>query len=147
MSTSVYQYYSSSGALLYVGVTDRGVRRLHEHAESKPWWPLTTGSTIEHFETRDEALAREKYLIQTYRPPFNHQHNPERNKPLEERSVAVGPTCISRSPAAGMKQRKQAWYELPRHLRMVAPCVRCSERPGGNGPMCLPCRQSLYAAR
>lgn len=80
---SVYQYFNASGALLYVGITNRGVRRSHEHARTKDWWPETTGCAIEHYETRDEALERESYLIATYKPPHNTQGiNAEIDRPV-----------------------------------------------------------------
>ncbi|YCK35166.1 hypothetical protein ACNF49_14085 [Actinomadura sp. ATCC 39365] len=144
-ATSVYQYFGAGGALLYIGVTDRGIRRTHEHAESKPWWPLTTGCTIEHYPNRDEALAREADLIRRFRPPFNQQHNPDRGKPIEERTANIGRPLQTYSGDASLKARKRAWYELPRHLRRVAPCVSCGDRPGGDGPTCLNCRQRKSA--
>ena len=68
-TTCVYQYYDADGSLLYVGITGRGIKRSHEHARSKDWWPLTTGCHIEHFESRDAALAREAYLCLLYTSP------------------------------------------------------------------------------
>lgn len=78
--TSVYQYYDSVGRILYVGVTARGIRRAHEHAETKEWWPLCTGCAIEHYPTREAALTREEQLIKRYLPPFNTVHNAFRDE-------------------------------------------------------------------
>lgn len=152
--TSVYQYFTAKGNLLYVGVTDRGTRRLHEHADSKPWWHLATGCTLEHYPSREQALEREAYLIRTFRPPFNHQHNPDRHKPIEER-LPVGaqatrddlPGVSSLLPQQRLKDRRQAWYRLSKAHRRIAPCVRCGQRPGITGPECLNCRQGLLAER
>ena len=76
MSTSVYRYYDGGGVLLYVGITDRGARRNREHNATKEWWRFVSGQKIEHFPSRDAAEARERELIQQFRPPFNIQHNP-----------------------------------------------------------------------
>jgi len=62
---------------------------MHEHADSKAWWHLATGCTIEHYLEREDALARERYLIETWRPPFNNQHNPDRDTPVPERMATL----------------------------------------------------------
>lgn len=74
--TSVYLYFDSAGILIYVGITSRGINRQREHEKSKPWWGFTNRQEIEHYSSRAEALNREKFLISTYCPPFNTQHNP-----------------------------------------------------------------------
>lgn len=151
--TSVYQYFTARGNLLYVGVTDRGTKRLHEHADSKPWWHLATGCSLEHYPTREQALERESYLIRTFRPPFNHQHNPDRHKPIEER-LPVGvstkdhvPGVSNLLPQQTLKARRAAWHQLRKSHRLIAPCVRCGQRPGITGPECLNCRQEVLADR
>lgn len=73
--TTVYQYFDDRGRLLYVGVTARNVRRAQEHAETKAWWPSAVGCTLEHFDTREAALKREREIIQGYLPPYNTVHN------------------------------------------------------------------------
>lgn len=138
--TTVYQYFASNGALLYVGITNRGTKRLHEHADSKPWWHLATGCTLEHYTSRDEALAREAALIEAHRPPYNFQHNPDRGKSLSERTVRLG-AATPRLGGANIKERRQAWYATPKEMRESMPCVRCQKRPGVTGPECLNCRQ------
>ena len=76
-ATSVYRYYDKSGLLLYVGITARGTSRQREHNGDKAWWPFVATQEVEHFESRGQAMAREKRLIHQYRPPFNTQHNPD----------------------------------------------------------------------
>lgn len=71
--TSVYQYFDAAGHLLYVGVTGRNVKRGQEHARTKEWWPLVATSTVDHFPTRERALAEESYLIRYHQPPYNTQ--------------------------------------------------------------------------
>jgi predicted GIY-YIG superfamily endonuclease len=142
-STTVYQYFAVNGALIYVGITNRGSRRLHEHADSKPWWHLATGCTLEHFASREAALAREELLIRTFRPPYNSQHNPERAQPVDERARKRLRSAASLGVTGDVKQRRQDWYALSSDERRRAACARCQTRPSGlDGPECLPCRQS-----
>lgn len=75
--TSVYRYYDRHGVLIYVGITHRDIRRNLEHNKRARWWPYVVRQEVDHFETRDQALAHEKALIFQYRPPFNTQHNPD----------------------------------------------------------------------
>jgi hypothetical protein len=75
--TSVYRYYDQLGILIYVGITGRGVKRNREHNLSKSWWRYVAHQEVDHFATRRDALDRERDLIETYRPPFNAQHNDE----------------------------------------------------------------------
>lgn len=74
--TSVYRYYDDKGTLIYVGITGRGVSRNTEHNKDKNWWRWVSRQKVEHFETREEAHAREVEIIQQCRPPFNTHHNP-----------------------------------------------------------------------
>lgn len=75
--TSVYRYYDGRGALLYVGITSRGMKRNQEHNHSQDWWRFTATQTIEHYERREDAERRERELIREFRPPFNTAHNPD----------------------------------------------------------------------
>ena len=74
----VYRLYSSAGALLYVGVTDRGPRRWVEHARSKPWFGHVARFDVARFGTREEAEAAEVFAIRTEHPRYNVVHNAER---------------------------------------------------------------------
>jgi hypothetical protein len=74
--TSVYRYYDRMGALIYVGITSRGIRRNIEHNLDREWWPYVVTQEVDHYATRDEALLLERHLIRKYEPPFNVQHNP-----------------------------------------------------------------------
>lgn len=82
-ATSVYRYYDENGVLLYVGITSRGIARNSEHNTSKDWWKYVTAQEVEHYTTRRGAMARERELITSRRPPFNKQHNPDAG-PLRE---------------------------------------------------------------
>jgi predicted GIY-YIG superfamily endonuclease len=74
--TSVYRYYDAEGRLIYVGVTSRGPQRQAQHAITAEWWPHVRAQDVEHYDNRETALRREKWLIERHRPPFNRQHNP-----------------------------------------------------------------------
>lgn len=74
--TSVYRYYDAADILLYVGVTSRGTARNREHWSTKRWWQYVSHQEIDHFDSRDNALERERELIAAFSPPFNKQHNP-----------------------------------------------------------------------
>lgn len=144
-AVSVYQYHDKAGVLLYVGVTSRDVRRTQEHAETKAWWPLTTGCAIEHFPSRAAALAREAELICRYKPPFNTVHN-DRKAEAQEFYLTKARTPASSPNAPTLKQRRAHWYTLSMDERRITPCVRCGERPSsGRGPECVVCRPSRLA--
>jgi predicted GIY-YIG superfamily endonuclease len=76
-ATSVYKYYDRNRVLIYVGVTGAGMTRQRQHNADKQWWPFVAEQSLEHFDSRDDALRREYTLITTFRPPFNKQHNPD----------------------------------------------------------------------
>lgn len=76
--TSVYLYRDSYGILIYVGITSRGIQRNREHNTDKDWWSLVASQEVEHFDTRTEAEFRERELIERHMPPFNTQHNRNR---------------------------------------------------------------------
>lgn len=151
--SSVYLYYGVSGYPVYVGVTDRGSRRMHEHADDKPWWPLVTGCSIEHYATRDEALAREAFMIRSYRPAFNFQHNPDRGLSADEKiarcggAPKLGVVQVAGDLRHDLKERRRFFYTLTPEQRKVYPCVVCGVRPGGGRPSCPSCLAEDKAAR
>lgn len=77
--TSLYRLSDTAGRLLYIGVADQWTRRVQDHAQSKPWWKEVATTTVEHFPTREAALAAEKVAIQTERPIHNIIHNGKRD--------------------------------------------------------------------
>lgn len=152
--SSVYLYYSGTGVLVYVGVTDRGTRRMHEHADSKPWWPLVTGCAIEHYGSREDALARERECIQRFRPAFNFQHNPDRDLPYEAKVAKVGGARsvpgVFIPEYAGLrtlKDRRRFFYTLSPEQKRLFPCVQCGMRASMHGrPSCASCRTAPKTA-
>lgn len=69
-SASVYRFFDSDGTLLYVGATKCGPRRFSAH-EKREWWPDVALIEIEHFDSREEALAHESEWIRSRDPKFN----------------------------------------------------------------------------
>lgn len=67
----LYRFYDRSRALLYVGVTGRGLRRWRAHAKNKPWWPEVTKVDVAHFGTWEAALAAEAEAIRVEEPRWN----------------------------------------------------------------------------
>lgn len=159
MTCSVYQYFDASGRLLYVGITNRGVRRSHEHARSKDWWPQTTGCAIEHYESRSEALSRESYLIAAYKPPFNIQgkakdvaapvYVPEADVIGQSDKIKASRIfdAIAEHKSRGeMAKAISQWMTLDKRFKKVHGCVACRQRPGASGgAMCHPCWDAYRA--
>ncbi len=74
--TALYRLYDSSGALLYIGVTNDPQTRFAQHAADKNWWPLVARTEIEWYSTRPDALAAEEAAIKAKSPRFNRDHSP-----------------------------------------------------------------------
>lgn len=72
---SLYRFYDSEGALLYVGITEAGAMRWNQHRKSKHWWSDVASTTVEHFATRAEALEVERRAIIAEKPLHNIIHN------------------------------------------------------------------------
>jgi predicted GIY-YIG superfamily endonuclease len=95
---SLYRHWDVYDNLLYVGISNNFVERLAQHKEGAGWYKDIYMVTIEHFETREEALLREAEAIRTEKPLHNVKHNkPVKNtrKRIEYR------TCIDNSYHVG----------------------------------------------
>jgi predicted GIY-YIG superfamily endonuclease len=72
----IYRMRDLSGRLLYVGVTNGGLRRFMEHAKDKTWWREVASIDIEHIHcSRSVIEAVEREAIQNERPLYNVVHN------------------------------------------------------------------------
>jgi hypothetical protein len=71
---TVYVARGANGIVLYVGITGRGVGRLHDHAKASAWWPKATSIELLHKPTRAEAEALEKSLIRGLDARYNVTH-------------------------------------------------------------------------
>lgn len=86
MRHSLYRHFSADGALLYVGVSVNAVSRLGGHRRSGWFWDIAT-ITLEHYDTKDEALLAEALAI-TYEKPL-HNGKPSNIKNLHGVRMAV----------------------------------------------------------
>ncbi len=73
--TMLYRFFDKNARLLYVGVSSTGPKRWKEHSKGRTWWHEVSSSTIEHFATRELALAAERTAIIAEKPVYNRQHN------------------------------------------------------------------------
>ena len=69
--TTLYRLYAADGALLYVGIAGNPGRRFEQHRKDKPWWGDVATTHLQHFPTREEAMAAELEAIRTEHPTHN----------------------------------------------------------------------------
>lgn len=72
---TLYRFFDSTGALLYVGITATPGARWKKHAADKSWWTDVTTATVEHHPTREAVEAAERQAIRTEYPRHNVVHN------------------------------------------------------------------------
>jgi predicted GIY-YIG superfamily endonuclease len=72
---ALYRFYDASDVLLYVGITVDPGARFKKHGGDKPWWSEVDRISIDHFATRQEALAAERKAIKEEQPLHNVIHN------------------------------------------------------------------------
>lgn len=70
----LYWLYDVDDRLLYVGITNSGVKRMEQHGAQKEWWPRVATIRVEHFATRAEAERAEREAIREHLPPYNVVH-------------------------------------------------------------------------
>jgi predicted GIY-YIG superfamily endonuclease len=72
----LYRMRDLSGRLLYIGVTNGGLRRFMEHAKDKTWWREVSTIDVEHVHCSRSAIELlEREAIQNERPLYNVVHN------------------------------------------------------------------------
>lgn len=71
MTTTLYRMFDAAGQLLYVGISARALGRWEAHRHDKSWWSEVDRITVEHFPSREEALAAETAAIIAERPRYN----------------------------------------------------------------------------
>jgi hypothetical protein len=90
---TLYRFWNSQGALLYVGMTgDPGTRWKH-HSKGKAWWSDVDRVTVEHFESERELRDAETLAIVAETPRHNVAQTPL------FRAATTSETTIRRSPA------------------------------------------------
>jgi hypothetical protein len=58
---------------LYVGYTTNIGRRISEHANEKWWWPQVMNIDLYNYDTYEEAVAMEEFLISRHQPKYNFE--------------------------------------------------------------------------
>jgi excinuclease UvrABC nuclease subunit len=71
MNTQLYRHFDEKNTLLYVGISLSTFTRLSQHKDHSSWFKQVTRVAIEHFETREDAMAAERKAIKTEGPKFN----------------------------------------------------------------------------
>lgn len=75
--TALYRLFDADDRLLYVGITGNPKRRWQQHAlYSDEWWPQVASKTVAWLDSRSEAEAAEKRVIQTEGPLYNRAYVP-----------------------------------------------------------------------
>lgn len=70
----LYRFYSATGQLLYVGITMNPPQRFKSHRDTKEWWDMVSGITVESYSSRDELAAAERRAIKVEHPLHNIVH-------------------------------------------------------------------------
>jgi hypothetical protein len=76
--TQLYRHFAADGRLLYVGISVNVIWRIGTHQERSHWFRSISRIEIEHFDSRDAALAAEKTAIRAEKPLFNVQHTSQK---------------------------------------------------------------------
>lgn len=72
MKTAVYRHFDAAGRLLYVGMAQNPLQRLHGHkTDGAPWLHEVASVTIAWLDTRAEAVAEEARAIREESPARN----------------------------------------------------------------------------
>lgn len=74
--TTLYRAYDSEENLIYVGISCWLPDRIKAHQRHSGWHDHAAKILLDHFDSRDEALAAEKKYIEEQAPAFNVAHNP-----------------------------------------------------------------------
>lgn len=98
--TSLYRCFSAANDLLYVGISLHVIYRMTQHRDGSDWYQEMRTLTVEHFETREEAIAAEREAIRNERPKFNVTHS-------RPNAVAV-PLCSAMTKAQLTEALRQA---------------------------------------
>lgn len=82
----LYRFYSATGQLLYVGITMNPPNRFKSHRDSKEWWGLVSGITVENYRSRKELMQAERRAIKVERPKYNIVHNKQQKTPAQKKA-------------------------------------------------------------
>ena len=86
----LYRMRDLSGRLLYIGVTNGGLRRFMEHSKDKTWWREVDTINVEHVHCSRQAIEMlEREAIKSESPLYNVTHN--QGQPLPDPVAPVAP--------------------------------------------------------
>jgi GIY-YIG catalytic domain len=68
---TLYRHFDLGGKLLYVGIAIDALGRLAAHKSGSGWYPEIATITLQHFQTRIEAMEAERRAILTENPLYN----------------------------------------------------------------------------
>lgn len=89
--TSLYRHWNADGDLLYVGISLSALYRLSQHRQNADWYDDISEVTIQHFNSREEALRAERLAIQSECPAHNIKHN----QPANDNIPSARPDAIA----------------------------------------------------
>lgn len=78
---TLYRFFDSNGQLLYVGISNNWIARLHQHYKHSEWFTHVASATFEHFDTRKEVEFAELKAIRTEGAIYNKAFNPNFESP------------------------------------------------------------------
>jgi hypothetical protein len=85
----LYRFYDASGALLYVGITAKPIRRFRDHQKTKDWWIEVSNIRVENFSSRIELIYGERRAIVHEKPLYNITYNNHSEADAESLSAAA----------------------------------------------------------
>lgn len=71
--TALYRAFAGE-RLVYIGISDGVLRRMHQHATTKRWWTEITRIDMEWHATREDAALAEAQAIVAEGPQWNIIH-------------------------------------------------------------------------
>lgn len=111
---TLYRFYDTHGALLYVGRTINIPARLTNHRRQKTWWPDVADIRLQQLDTHEALVEAERSAIINEHPMHNVVHN---------RAHSTSPAPTNNPPA----------------LRV--PCMRCRRDIGPKGAFYMPYKE------
>jgi hypothetical protein len=105
----LYRHFDSTGSLLYVGISLSAITRLQQHKKSR-WFKDICKTTIESFDTREQAKNAERNAITTENPRFNIQ-NKQRGGIMQTAEASAIKAILNTKEAADYLTLKPATLE------------------------------------
>jgi transcriptional regulator with GAF, ATPase, and Fis domain len=116
-ATTLYRHFDWRGRLLYVGISYDALRRANEHFKDKSWAKDVARFEVQHFGSREAAVAAEKAAIACERPLYNVASVPR------QRGLRLQPVRPERPPKSERKAVDRA-APSPRPPRRTLPGVQ-----------------------